>query len=114
MTEPLGAGSTRNPGNGGSAAMRGRAARKAIASFIPCVTKHYPRDFYFFFGIFAPDLRASLNAIATACSRLLTFAPVLPDFKSPSLYSFITLRTLLCPLPLELLFFLRHTTSSVL
>src|SRR5258708_38948358 len=35
MTEPLGAGSTRNPGNGGSAAVRDRAARKAIASFIP-------------------------------------------------------------------------------
>jgi hypothetical protein len=32
-----------------------------------------------FLGIFAPDSRASLNAIAIACLRLLTFA-FPPDF----------------------------------
>jgi hypothetical protein len=40
---------------------------------------------YFFFfavflGIFAPDLRASLRAMATACFRLATFFPLPPDF----------------------------------
>jgi hypothetical protein len=35
-------------------------------------------DFFedFFLGIFAPDLRASFNAIATACLRFLTFLPL--------------------------------------
>jgi hypothetical protein len=51
----------------------------------------------FFLGIFAPDFRASLSAMATACLRLLTFLP-LPDFSVPDLCSFITLRTLLLPL----------------
>ena len=50
-----------------------------------------------FFGIFAPDLRASLKAIATACLRLFTFFP-LPDFSLPCLCSFITLWTLRLPL----------------
>src|ERR1700728_324191 len=45
---------------------------------------------FFFFGIFAPDLRASLRAIATACFRLVTFLP-LPDLSVPSFFSFITL-----------------------
>lgn len=47
-------------------------------------------DFLFFLGIFAPDLRASLRATATACLRLLNFLP-LPDFSVPSLCSFMTL-----------------------
>ena len=45
----------------------------------------------------APDLRASLSAIATACFRLLTFLP-LPDFNVPLLCSFITLRIFCVPL----------------
>ena len=45
---------------------------------------------FFFLGILAPDLRASLSAIATACLRLVTFLP-LPDFNVPSFFSFITL-----------------------
>jgi len=48
--------------------------------------------FDFFFGIFAPDLRASLSAIATACFFLVTFFP-LPDFSVPSLCSCITFPT---------------------
>lgn len=51
----------------------------------------------FFFGIFAPDFRASLKAIATACLRLLTLFP-LPDFSLPCLCSFMTLWTLRLPL----------------
>ena len=51
----------------------------------------------FFFGIFAPDFRASLRAIATACFRLLTFLP-LPDFSVPLLCSFMTLWIFRCPL----------------
>src|SRR5256884_3001009 len=56
-------------------------------------------DFFddFFFGILAPERRASLKAMATACLRLLTFLP-LPDFSFPSLCSFMTLWTLLLPL----------------
>src|ERR1700748_3587732 len=50
------------------------------------------QDLLFFLGIFAPDLRASLSAIATACLRLFTFLP-LPDFSGPSLCSCMTLRT---------------------
>lgn len=54
----------------------------------------------FFLGIFAPDFLASLKAIATACFRSLTGPPLPPgpDFKEPSLYSFITLWTLAAPL----------------
>ncbi len=43
----------------------------------------------FFFGILAPDFRASLNAIATACMRLVTFLRP-PDFNVPVWYSCIT------------------------
>lgn len=50
-----------------------------------------------FLGIQAPDLRASLRATATACLRFVIFFP-LPDFSVPSLYSCITLLTLLRPL----------------
>src|SRR3984885_2052836 len=46
-------------------------------------------DLLFFFGILAPDFRASLRAIATACLRLFTFLRP-PDFSVPSLYSCIT------------------------
>ena len=57
-------------------------------------------------GIFAPDFRASLSAIATACLRLRTFFP-LPDRNVPCLCSCITLATLLRPLLLfELLLLL--------
>jgi hypothetical protein len=51
---------------------------------------HERRDF--FFGIFAPDLRASFKAIAIACFRLVTFFP-LPDRSFPSLCSCITFFT---------------------
>jgi hypothetical protein len=61
-------------------------------------------DFFedFFLGIFAPDLRASFNAIATACLRLLTFLP-LPERRVPCLCSRITLATLPLPRLRELL-----------
>jgi hypothetical protein len=61
-------------------------------------------DFFedFFLGIFAPDLRASFNAIATACLRFLTFLP-LPERRVPCLCSRITLATLLLPRLRELL-----------
>jgi hypothetical protein len=45
----------------------------------------------------APEFRASLRAIATACLRLLSFLP-LPDFSVLSLCSFMTLWTLRFPL----------------
>jgi len=51
-------------------------------------------------GIFAPDLRASLNAMATACFRLVTFLP-LPDLSVPSFFSFITLWILRFPFELD-------------
>ena len=60
--------------------------------------KHQPLE-DLFLGTFAPDLRASLSAIATACLRLFTFLP-LPDLSFPSLCSFMTLWIL--PLPPEL------------
>ena len=47
----------------------------------------------FFRGILAPERRASLRAIATACLRLFTFFP-LPDLSFPCLCSFMTLWTL--------------------
>jgi hypothetical protein len=50
----------------------------------------------FFLGIFAPDFRASLRAIATACFLLVTFLP-LPDLSVPSFFSFITLWTFARP-----------------
>src|SRR5581483_5000470 len=50
-----------------------------------------------FFGILAPDSRASLSAIATACLRLATFLRP-PDFSWPCLYSCMTLPTLARPL----------------
>ena len=52
-------------------------------------SRRYPY-FDFFLGILAPELRASLSAIATACLRLFTFFP-LPDLRPPCLYSLITL-----------------------
>lgn len=59
-----------------------------------------------FGGTFAPERRASLNPIAIACFRLLTFF-LPPDFSSPCLYSCITLPTLALPLALvRELFFL--------
>jgi len=54
----------------------------------------------FFRGILAPAFRASLSAIATACLRLLTLPP-LPDLRSPSLYSFMTLRTFRLPVEFD-------------
>src|SRR5204863_1773966 len=54
----------------------------------------------FFRGILAPAFRASLSAIATACLRLLTLPP-LPDLRSPSLYSFMTLWTFRLPAELD-------------
>ena len=51
----------------------------------------------FFFGILAPERRASLRAMATACLRLVTFFPLL-DFSFPCFCSFMTLWILLLPL----------------
>lgn len=42
-----------------------------------------------FLGIFAPDFRALLKAIATACLRFFNFFRP-PDFSVPCLYSCIT------------------------
>jgi hypothetical protein len=56
-----------------------------------CAKRRY--DLLFFLGTFAPDFRASLRAMATACLRLFTFLP-LPDLSLPS---FITLWTLRFP-----------------
>jgi hypothetical protein len=53
-------------------------------------------DLLFFLGILAPDFRASLSAIATACFRLCTFLRP-PDFNVPSLYSCITFLVLVRP-----------------
>jgi hypothetical protein len=43
----------------------------------------------FFFGTFAPLLRASERPIAIACFRLLTFRPERPLFSVPALRFFI-------------------------
>jgi hypothetical protein len=58
-------------------------------------TRHCYADF--FFGILAPERRASLKAMATACLRLFTFLPLL-DLSLPCLCSFMTLWVLRLPL----------------
>jgi hypothetical protein len=61
----------------------------------------FAADFFvvdFFLGAtFAPDLRASLKAMATACFRFFTLARP-PDFNWPCLYSRMTLPTFAFPL----------------
>src|SRR6185436_7224358 len=47
----------------------------------------------FFFGTFAPALRASERPIAIACFRLVTFLPLRPLFKVPLFFSRITFST---------------------
>src|ERR1700682_3364337 len=47
----------------------------------------------FFFGTFAPDLRASESPIAIACLRLVTFFPERPERSFPFLRSFIARST---------------------
>ena len=47
----------------------------------------------FFFGTFAPALRASDNPIAIACLRLVTFFPLRPLFSVPLFFSRITFST---------------------
>ena len=83
-------------------------SRPARRAFRPCLrigSLPYAAAFFldaaFFFGIFAPDFRASLSAMATACLRFFTLPPFppLPDFNSPCLYSCITFLTL--PRPLD-------------
>lgn len=60
--------------------------------------EHSSQDFFRpFRGIFAPDRRASLSAIAIACFRLFTFRP-LPDRSLPCLCSLITRLTFRRPL----------------
>src|SRR5579872_3462454 len=76
----------------------------ARRNFAGGVRERVSYDLLFFLGIFAPDLRASLRAIATACLRLFTFLP-LPDLSFPCLCSCITLLTFALPLDLELDFF---------
>ena len=51
-----------------------------------------------FLGILAPDFRASLSAMATACLRLRTFFPLRPDLSVPCLCSRITFAILPRPL----------------
>ena len=50
----------------------------------------------FFFGTFAPDLRASDNPIAIACLRLFTFFPLRPLFSVPLFFSRIVRATFFC------------------
>ena len=52
-------------------------------------------------GILAPERRASLSAMATACLRLVTFLP-LPDLSVPCFFSCITLWILRLPVDEEL------------
>src|SRR6478735_364734 len=58
----------------------------------------FPFEEDFFGGTFAPDSRASLSAMATACFRFFTLPPFppLPDFNVPCLYSCITSPTFSC------------------
>lgn len=58
----------------------------------------FAEGLFFLSGTFAPDSRASLMAMATACSRLFTFPPFpsLPDSNSPCLYSCMTSLILSC------------------
>lgn len=48
---------------------------------------YFLRALFFFFGIFAPALRASDRPIAMACLRLFTFLPDLPLFSVPRFIS---------------------------
>jgi hypothetical protein len=52
-------------------------------------------ELLFFFGTFAPSLRASDKPIAIACFLLVTFFPEPPDFKVPSFRSCMAFLTLL-------------------
>src|SRR5437870_1212701 len=76
----------------------GCASQQATLGTVVCGPSSGPCRAYDFFvlGIFAPDRRASLRAIATACLRLFTFLP-LPDFNWPCLCSFMTLWILRLP-----------------
>ncbi len=56
----------------------------------------------FFFGTFAPDLRASERPMAMACLRLVTFLPLRPLFSVPALRSRMARSTLLPALGLYL------------
>ncbi|HVT99262.1 MAG TPA: hypothetical protein VHE33_17300 [Acidobacteriaceae bacterium] len=53
-------------------------------------------DADFFFGTFAPALRASDNPIAIACLRLVTFLPLRPLLSLPVFFSRITRATFFC------------------
>ncbi len=50
----------------------------------------------FFFGTFAPALRASDSPMAMACFRLVTFFPLRPLFSFPLFFSRITRATFFC------------------
>jgi len=65
----------------------------------------------FFLGTFAPDLRASLNPIAMACLRLVTFFP-LPDRSLPRFFSRITFSTFFCA-PFEYFAMIIHLSLSI-
>jgi hypothetical protein len=54
------------------------------------------RRYDFFFGIFAPRLRASDSPIAIACFLLVTFFPERPLLNVPALRSFNAFLTFLC------------------
>jgi hypothetical protein len=70
------------------------------------LTCHFDFDFDdFFFGIFAPALRASDNPIAIACLRLVTFLPDFPLRNVPALRSVIVFFTLLLAVVFDADFF---------
>lgn len=50
----------------------------------------------FFFGTFAPSLRASDSPMAIACFRLVTFFPLRPLFSVPLFFSRIARATFFC------------------
>jgi hypothetical protein len=50
----------------------------------------------FFFGTFAPSLRASDSPMAIACFRLVTFLPLRPLFSVPLFFSRIARATFFC------------------
>lgn len=57
----------------------------------------------FFFGTFAPALRASDSPIAIACLRLVTFFPLRPLFSVPLFFSRMTRATFFCAFELYFL-----------
>ena len=86
---------------GGRGSERPFRAARASKRLIDFFSSTGLADVHFFFlGIFAPDFRASLRAIAMACFRLFTLWP-LPDLRVPCFFSLITLAIFRFPRALE-------------